>query len=107
MPNSVTYLNKTPIFDWCVIRCGSKNGHQKKQMFKRDWTTCSIFVNHSRNNSQHNLGDLLGSFMVLAVLPLRNHSSRKLHILLLNSQITVADQRKILTLEIQVENRGK
>ena len=75
-------------------------------MFRRDWTSCSIFVNHSRPNSQHNLGDLLGSFMVLAE-PLRNHSSRKLHILLPNSHITITDQRKILALEIQVENGGK
>ena len=28
MPNSVTYLNWTPIFEWCVVRCGSNNGHQ-------------------------------------------------------------------------------
>ena len=25
---SVTYLNQTPTFEWCVLRCGSKNGHQ-------------------------------------------------------------------------------
>ena len=34
VPNLVTYLDKTPIFDWCVIRCGSKNGHQKKKCLK-------------------------------------------------------------------------
>ena len=27
--NFVTHLNTTPMFEWCVIRCGSKNGHQK------------------------------------------------------------------------------
>jgi hypothetical protein len=25
-PNSVTYLKRTPIVEWCVW-CGSKNGH--------------------------------------------------------------------------------
>ena len=28
-PNSATYLNLTPIFEWSVVRCESKNGHQK------------------------------------------------------------------------------
>ena len=28
-PNSLTYLNQTPIFERCVVRCGSKNGQQK------------------------------------------------------------------------------
>jgi hypothetical protein len=28
-PNSITYLNQTPLFEWCVIRCESKDGHQK------------------------------------------------------------------------------
>ena len=57
MPNPVTYLNQIPIFEWCVFRCGSKNGHQK-DVFQRDWTTCSISVNHCRFNSQDNLRDL-------------------------------------------------
>ena len=29
MPNLVTALNWTPIFEWYVIRCGFKNGYQK------------------------------------------------------------------------------
>jgi hypothetical protein len=28
-PNSITYLNQTPLFEWRVIRCESKDGHQK------------------------------------------------------------------------------
>ena len=31
-PNSINYLKQTPIFEWCVLRCGSKNGHQKDIM---------------------------------------------------------------------------
>jgi hypothetical protein len=30
--NSVPYLNRTPIFKWCVVRCRSKNGCQKDMM---------------------------------------------------------------------------
>ena len=41
-----------------MIRCGSKNGHQKKYVNERDWTACLKFVYHSRIKSQHNWGDL-------------------------------------------------
>ena len=29
MLDSVTYLNRTPIFEWYMVRFGSKDGHQK------------------------------------------------------------------------------
>ena len=29
MSYSVIHLNLTSLFEWCVVRCGSKNGHQK------------------------------------------------------------------------------
>ena len=29
VPNLVTYLDSTSIFEWHVVRCDSKNGHQK------------------------------------------------------------------------------
>ena len=29
VPNSVTYLNWTPILEWYVVRCGSKSRNQK------------------------------------------------------------------------------
>ena len=28
-PNLITYNNGTPVFEWCVVRCGSRNEHQK------------------------------------------------------------------------------
>jgi hypothetical protein len=39
MPNLVSGLNRTPIFEWYVVRCGSKNGCQRR-VFKRDRTMC-------------------------------------------------------------------
>ena len=27
VPNLVTYLNETPMFEWNVVWCGSKNGY--------------------------------------------------------------------------------
>ena len=30
----VIYLNWTPIFEWCVVRCKSKNGHHKVTCLK-------------------------------------------------------------------------
>ena len=35
MPILDTYLIQTPIFEWCVVRCGSKNEHQKNMCQKR------------------------------------------------------------------------
>ena len=29
MPNSATYLNRTHIFEWYMVRCGFKNRYQK------------------------------------------------------------------------------
>lgn len=49
--NSVTHLKQTSIFEWCMIMCG----HQKDTYLRRNWTTCSIFVNHPKLKSQHNL----------------------------------------------------
>ena len=31
---SVTFVDRTPIFDWCVVRRGSKNGHLEDTCFK-------------------------------------------------------------------------
>ena len=28
-PNYATYLNQTPMLEWCVVKRGSKNGHRK------------------------------------------------------------------------------
>ena len=33
-PRMVTYFKWTPIFDWYVVRHGSKNGHQKYTCLK-------------------------------------------------------------------------
>ena len=40
VPNSVSYRNQTPIFEWHVVRHGSSQN----------------MINHSEFNSQHNLG---------------------------------------------------
>lgn len=37
-PNLVTCLKHTPIFKWCVVRGGSKSGHQITCL-RRDQTT--------------------------------------------------------------------
>ena len=34
---------------------------------KRDWTTCSKFVNRSRRNNQHNWGDLYDHSIIFAL----------------------------------------
>lgn len=44
--------NRATIYEWCVIRCGSKNKRQTHMCVKQDWTTCSYHDNHSRLTSQ-------------------------------------------------------
>lgn len=53
MHNLVTSLNRTPIFDWYVVRCSSKNIHQKDMFIKKDKITCSQNECHSKFNGQH------------------------------------------------------
>ena len=47
----------TPLSEWYVVRCGSKNWHQK-DVFKRKWTTCSKYPKHTRLSSQHDWGGI-------------------------------------------------
>lgn len=39
-PNSVTNLKWTPLSDWCVVRCGSKNRQQKEIMGLQEIWLC-------------------------------------------------------------------
>ena len=56
----VTFLNQTHVFEWYVIRSSSENKYQKDMKmcmcWKRDWTMCSKYDNHSRLNNQHSWG---------------------------------------------------
>ena len=70
VPNLVTYLNRTSIFEWYVIRYGSKNGHQK-DVSKREWTMCSRNDNHSSLNRQHSWRDLYGHLISTRIFTLR------------------------------------
>ena len=40
-----------------MVGCESKQRTLKRHVLKRDWTTCSKLVNHSRHKSQHNWGE--------------------------------------------------
>ena len=65
------FLNLTPTFEWCMVQCGSKHRHKKRHHeFKRDWTPCSKFVNHSRLTSPHSWGDLYDHLMTSRIFTL-------------------------------------
>lgn len=52
-PNLVTlYLHWTPIFQWSMVRCGLKKGHQKRHCLKVIRLYAQKFADHSRFNSQ-------------------------------------------------------
>ena len=38
--SNTTIIIWTPIFEWCVVRCGSKDQNQKDIFIWKDWTTC-------------------------------------------------------------------
>ena len=59
MPFMVTLFNRTVIIEWCVLKCRSKNRHQRHGFEK---VSCSKMVIHSRLNSQHNLGGPIWPF---------------------------------------------
>ena len=53
MPNSISYLSRTSIFEWYVVRCGSKRKYVLKKEKKRK-ITFSSYDNYSELNSEHN-----------------------------------------------------
>lgn len=52
LPKSNTTITGTPMVEWYVVTPGSQNGHQKRHGFKRDWTVCLKYAQHSRFNSK-------------------------------------------------------
>jgi hypothetical protein len=48
-PNSVTYLSLTPIFEWSVVRCESKNGHQKDTCLEEGGLSMSTILSSVTN----------------------------------------------------------
>jgi len=45
VPKSNTILTWTPIFEWCVVRCETKNWYQKHMCWKEIWIACSKYAN--------------------------------------------------------------
>ena len=59
----VTFSNWKSIFEWCVVRYGCKNGHQKDIICVKEIGLCAQnILNHSRLNYQHNCG---GTYMTI------------------------------------------
>jgi hypothetical protein len=56
MPHLVSDLGPIPIFEWYVVKCGSKNRYQKS-MFKRNMMTlCSKMISILRSIVEHKWG---------------------------------------------------
>ena len=56
MPNSNIMIIWTPLFEWYLVMCGSKNGHQKYMCLKEIGLCAQHVLNHSSLNDQHDLG---------------------------------------------------
>ena len=61
MPNLVTDLNWTLIFEWSGV--APRTNTNKTNTNNRYWTMCLKYHNHSKLNSQHNRGNLYDHFM--------------------------------------------
>ena len=71
---SVTFLDRTPIFDRCVIRWASKNKHLEHTCFQEDWSTTSDFSTiYSTFNSRHDWEDLCVQLRTQWTCTLKNH----------------------------------
>ena len=64
VPNLVTNLNPTPIFEWYVDSYGSKNGCQKDKCFGEiELHAQNMVTILGLRNSHHNQGNLCDSSM--------------------------------------------
>ena len=52
-PYSVTFLIRTPVIEWYVVWCGTKNGYQKGMCLKEVGLHAQKYDNHSMFNRQH------------------------------------------------------
>lgn len=59
MPNLLTYLNQTPMFEWSWLGVDPKT-HTNKPCFPRDWTAHSTFV-YFELSPQNNWEDMYNS----------------------------------------------
>ena len=70
LPSSITHLNRTPIFEWYVVLCGSKKGYHKDTCLLKDWIACSNYNTQSRSNSQLYLKGLYNHLMSTRIFTL-------------------------------------
>lgn len=40
-PDLITNLDQTPMIEWCMVRCASKEDHEK-DVFKRAWKSREV-----------------------------------------------------------------
>ena len=71
MPISNIAIIWTTIFEWCVVRCGSKNGHQKDMFSNKIGFGAQKYANHCgliSNRNWENLHDHLMSTGILTLI---------------------------------------
>ena len=58
------FLNDAPIFDWYLVRWGSKDKEQKHTCLKREWTTSS---NNNNYSTPHSITNIIGRTYVTSL----------------------------------------
>ena len=73
LPNLVTYLDWTPIFEWYVVICDSKNRYETDMCLKEIGLRAQNMITIFRLNSQHKWGDLYDYLMSTTIFTLILH----------------------------------
>ena len=67
-PNLNSLLKRTPIFEWCVVRCESKKTRVKNRL---GFAVKICYCSHSRLNNQHKWGDLYDHLMIFTLMMIK------------------------------------
>jgi hypothetical protein len=67
MPNFNTTIIWILIFEWYVVMCGFKNGHQKYMCLKEIGLCAQHMLNHSSLDDQHDSGGTYEIFTLLMI----------------------------------------
>ena len=70
VPKSKTTIIWTPIFEWYVVRCRSKNWHHKDMCLRKDCNKSSNYDNHLGSIVTEFGGDLHGQLMSTRIFTL-------------------------------------
>ena len=106
-PNSVAYLNRTPIFEWWVVMCKSKNGDHKGMCWKETGLRAQNLLTILGSIVNRIWGDLCGLLIPHCQWTLIVHNNSRLALISSGIDpgffIYICERTRISTSQIRVE----